>query len=101
FTYGVPEPSRFAEVVFADALRAQGVAVNLATAAAQHEYRGAPAAYTAENLVADHVSPPLSQEVKVTLKVSQNLHATATPFLLGALVAHKGTAAAGFAEMKK
>src|SRR5205814_10013369 len=62
FTYAVPEPSRFAEVVFADALRAQGIAVNLATAAAQHEYRGAPAAYTAEKLVADQVSPPLRQE---------------------------------------
>ena len=37
----------------------------------------------------------------MTLKVSQNLHATATPFLLGAIVAHKGTAAAGFAEISK
>ena len=36
FSYAVPEPSRFAEVAFADALRAQGVTVNLATAAAQH-----------------------------------------------------------------
>ena len=96
FTYVVPEPSRFAEVVFADALRAQGVAVNLATAAAQHEYRGAPTAYTAENLVADHVSPPLSQEVKVTLKVSQNLHASTTPFIVKSVLARSDTAKTGF-----
>jgi D-alanyl-D-alanine carboxypeptidase/D-alanyl-D-alanine-endopeptidase (penicillin-binding protein 4) len=38
---------------------------------------------------AEHVSPPLKEEVKVTLKVSQNLHASSTPFLLGALIAHK------------
>jgi D-alanyl-D-alanine carboxypeptidase len=52
-------------------------------------------------MLAEHASPPFSEEVKVTLKVSQNLHASATPFLLGAVLAHKGTAAAGFDEMKK
>jgi D-alanyl-D-alanine carboxypeptidase/D-alanyl-D-alanine-endopeptidase (penicillin-binding protein 4) len=96
FSYAVPEPSRFAEVVFADALRAQGVAVNLATAAAQREYRGRPAAYTAENVVAEHVSPPLSEEVKVTLKVSQNLHASATPFIVKSVLARSDSAKTGF-----
>ena len=51
--------------------------------------------------MAEHVSPPFAEEVKVTLKVSQNLHASATPFLIGAVLAHKGTAAAGFAEIRK
>ena len=37
--------------------------------------------------MAEHVSPPLSEEIKVTLKVSQNLHASMTPSLVGALVA--------------
>jgi PBP4 family serine-type D-alanyl-D-alanine carboxypeptidase len=96
FSYAVPEPSRFAEVVFADALRAQGVTVNLATAAAQKEYRGAPAAYTGENLVAEHVSPPFSEDVKVTLKVSQNLHASSTPFIVKAILARGDTAKTGF-----
>jgi len=51
--------------------------------------------------VAEHVSPPLSEEVKVTLKVSQNLHASMGPFLLGALLAHDGKAKAGFAEERR
>ena len=96
FSYAVPEPSRFAEVVFADALRAQGVAVNLATAAAQKEYRGTPAAYTAENVVAEHVSPPLSEDVKVTLKVSQNLHASTTPFIVKSVLARSDSSKTGF-----
>lgn len=96
FSYAVPEPSRFAEVVFADALRAQGVTVNLATAAAQREYRGTPASYTAENLVAEHVSPPLSEEVKVTLKVSQNLHASTTPYIVKSILARSDSAKTGF-----
>ena len=96
FSYAVPEPSRFAEVVFADALRAQGVAVNLATAAAQKEYHGAPSSYTAENVVAEHVSPPLSEEVKVTLKVSQNLHASTTPFIVKSVLARADSSKTGF-----
>ena len=96
FSYAVPEPSRFAEVVFADALRAQGVSVNLATAAAQREYTGTPSAYTAENVVAEHVSPPFSQEVKVTLKVSQNLHASSTPFIVKSVLARSDSSKTGF-----
>ena len=41
--------------------------------------------YTKENIVAEHVSPPLSEEIKITLKVSQNLHAGMGPYLLGLL----------------
>jgi len=96
FSYAVPEPSRFAEVVFADALRAQGVSVNLATAAAQHEYTGTASAYTSENVVADHVSPPFREEVKVTLKVSQNLHASATPFIVKSILARSDSTKTGF-----
>jgi len=96
FSYAVPEPSRFAEVVFADALRAQGITVNLATAAAQHEYRGTPTAYTAENVVSEHVSPPFSEEVKVTLKVSQNLHASMTPFIVKSVLARSDSTKTGF-----
>jgi len=31
--------------------------------------------YTPQNQIAEHVSLPLAEEIKVTLKVSQNLHA--------------------------
>ena len=42
-------------------------------------------------LLAEHVSPPFKEEVKLTLKVSQNLHAATTPYLLGAILAHGST----------
>ena len=99
--YRVPEPARFAEVVLAEALHERGIAAAPRRQEDKRDFAALAKLYSDDRVVAEHVSPPLSEEVKVTLKVSQNLHATATPFLLGALVAHKGTAAAGFAEMKK
>jgi D-alanyl-D-alanine carboxypeptidase len=39
---------------------------------------------TVEKLVAEHVSPALKEEARVTLKVSQNLHASMLPFIVGA-----------------
>jgi N-acyl-D-amino-acid deacylase len=88
-SYPVPEPSRFAATVLMEALKEQGVTSALATPTEQIDFKVVAANYTTENLVAEHVSPPLREEVKVTLKVSQNLHASSMPFLLGALVAHK------------
>jgi N-acyl-D-amino-acid deacylase len=88
-SYSVPEPSRFAATVLMEALKAEGVTSTLAAPADQIDFQALTANYTPENVVAEHLSPPLKEEVKVTLKVSQNLHASSMPFLLGALVAHK------------
>jgi D-alanyl-D-alanine carboxypeptidase/D-alanyl-D-alanine-endopeptidase (penicillin-binding protein 4) len=58
------------------------------------------ALYTSEHQVAEHVSPPLREEGKVTLKVSQNLHAGMMPYIVGAYM-QKGAANplhAGFTE---
>ncbi len=92
FAYGVPEPVRFAEVAFAQALRDAGVAAQpepAAPGAAGAPAKLAAAPYAEGDVVAEHVSPPLSQDVKVTLKVSQNLHASTMPYVLGAVLAHK------------
>jgi PBP4 family serine-type D-alanyl-D-alanine carboxypeptidase len=91
FVYHVPEPSRFAEVTLVEALREKGIAVKFPPIVPKADFKAASSSYTPENLVAEHVSPPLSEEVKVTLKVSQNLHASMTPYILGALLAHKTT----------
>jgi N-acyl-D-amino-acid deacylase len=88
-SYPVPEPSRFAATVLMEALKEQGVTSNLAAPAEPIDFKALAANYKPENVVAEHVSPPLKEEVKVTLKVSQNLHASSTPFLLGALAARK------------
>ena len=88
YKYAVPQPSRFAQVTFVEALRQNSVAVDLPAPNAQADFRALAASYTQDNLVAEHVSPPLSEEVKVTLKVSQNLHASMTPYILGAVLGH-------------
>jgi N-acyl-D-amino-acid deacylase len=88
-SYAVPEPSHFAATVLAEALKEQGVEVAVPPKTGNADFNALAMQYKAENLLAEHVSPPLKEEVKITLKVSQNLHATVAPFLLGALVAHK------------
>ncbi len=88
-SYAVPEPSQFAVTLLTEALRAKGIDVSPRRADAAVNFKELATKYTPNNMVAEHVSPPLREEVKITLKVSQNLHASMGPFLLGALVAHK------------
>jgi N-acyl-D-amino-acid deacylase len=83
----VPSPTKFAEAVFRQALVAAGVDVKSPSSPAPADFSPFAKFYTAENQVTEHVSPPLSEEIKVTLKVSQNLHAGMGPYLLGALSA--------------
>src|ERR1700730_15434679 len=88
-SFAIPEPSRFAAIVLREALKDQGISAALAAPAEQLDFKALAKNYTAENVVAEHISPPLKEEVKITLKVSQNVHASSMPYLLGALVAHK------------
>jgi len=83
----VPSPTKFAETVFREALVAAGVEIKSSSVPAPIDFTPLGRFYTTGNQVAEHVSPPLSEEIKVTLKVSQNLHAGMGPYLLGALVA--------------
>jgi N-acyl-D-amino-acid deacylase len=92
FAYRVPQPSRFAEIALVDALREKGIKAEARSIGPKEDFKTlAGTYYTDANLLADHVSPPLSEEIKVTLKVSQNLHASMMPYILGALAAHKTT----------
>lgn len=88
YSYAVPQPSRFAEFVFVEALRERGVSAGVPPVSEPADFKKLSAAYTAENVVAEHISPPFSEEAKVTLKVSQNLHASMTPYILGAILGH-------------
>ena len=90
-SYRVPEPSRFAATVLMEALKEQGIASALAPPTASVDFKALAASYRPDNVVAEHVSPPFKEEVKVTLKVSQNLHASSMPFILGSVLAHKST----------
>jgi PBP4 family serine-type D-alanyl-D-alanine carboxypeptidase len=96
-TYRIPEPSRFAQMTFVEALKDAGVSATADLTLPPPDSRAQPF-YKAENQVAEHVSPPFSEEVKVTLKVSQNLHASMTPYILGAVLGkrHEDALQAGF-----
>ena len=96
YSYAVPEPSRFAEIVLVEALRERGIAVELPTATVQRTFTALPAAYLPGNVVAEHVSPSLDEEVKVTLKVSQNLHASSMPMIVKSVLARDDTSKTGF-----
>ncbi len=85
--YVVQQPSRFAQIALAEALNERGIVAQAVGGA--RNMKALAAAYTADNLVADHVSPVLSEDMKVTLKVSQNLHASVMPFIVGALLGPK------------
>jgi PBP4 family serine-type D-alanyl-D-alanine carboxypeptidase len=94
FKYVVPSPSRFAQTVLTEALKENGITVE--PQAGFRDLNLLAASYVPEQMVAEHVSPPLREEIKVTLKVSQNLHASVTPLILGALLAPKSTERTGF-----
>jgi PBP4 family serine-type D-alanyl-D-alanine carboxypeptidase len=87
--YAIHEPGKFAEEALTQILKERGVFVESSGSAKKPDFHTLAAAYTADNVVAEHVSPPLSEDVKVTLKVSQNLHASLMPYVLGAMLAHK------------
>ena len=91
YSYAVGQPSRFAQFVFVEALREHGIRAEIAPASERVDFKALSRGYTAENVVAEHVSPSFSEEAKVTLKVSQNLHASMTPYILGAVLGHATT----------
>lgn len=96
YSYAVPEPSRFAQVAFVQALRERGVAVSLPAPSVQKAFTSRREAYVPANVVAEHVSPAFAEEAKVTLKVSQNLHASTMPMIVKGILAPGDTSKTGF-----
>src|SRR5262249_25169840 len=88
---GVPSPTIFAQWVLRESLAAEGIELKNPLVTKQPGYAPLSHFYTSENQMAEHVSLPLSEEIKVTLKVSQNLHAGMGPYLLGAVVGRDTT----------
>ncbi|MGQ0650457.1 MAG: D-alanyl-D-alanine carboxypeptidase/D-alanyl-D-alanine endopeptidase [Gemmatimonadaceae bacterium] len=94
--WAVPVPSRFAEVALAEVLNEAGVRV-IPRLAARVVSRTTLAPFYADSLlVAEHVSLPLTEEARVLLKTSQNLHASNFPLLLAALAAGSDSGRTGF-----
>lgn len=86
--YGYPlaKPSRFAATLLTAALKEAGVKVSgkpgAVTDASMRKF------YRDDLKIAEHVSTPLAEDVKLTLKVSQNLHASTMPYVMGAVLGH-------------
>ena len=97
--FAVPSPTTFAQTVLVEALSAAGVSIKPPKHPAAPDFPALARLYIPQNQIAEHVSLPLAEEIKVTLKVSQNLHAGMGPYLLGTLVAKntKDPLQAGFA----
>ena len=85
-SYPVASPSRFAAVLLSQALREKEIKLPDDNKPAPFDLNLAKPFYTERFRVAEHVSAPMSETAKVILKVSQNLHASMTPFILGAVV---------------
>ena len=94
--YPVADPIRFAEVVLAEALHERGILAEPPPQGESVDYAAMTANYTDANAVAEHVSPPFKEDARITLKVSQNLHASMLPYVLSALIAKKPAPQAGF-----
>ena len=83
----VPSATQFATAVFREALASAKISIKKDSSPPPKDFAAYQHFYTPENQVAEHVSPPLSEDIKITLKVSQNLHAGMGPYLAGLLVA--------------
>jgi D-alanyl-D-alanine carboxypeptidase/D-alanyl-D-alanine-endopeptidase (penicillin-binding protein 4) len=70
--WSVGDPALFGAMALKDALIRRGIAVHGA-ARALHREEGAPA--PPGETVAQHISPPLLEDLRLTDKISQNLHA--------------------------
>lgn len=88
--YYIPEPARFAEIAFAEVLREHGVDARAGLPAAAG-FSHPASRYTTRNRLAEHISPPVSEEVKVMLKTSSNVHTVMWIYVDGAIAGRSRT----------
>ncbi len=96
YAYDVPSPRRFAEMAFTDVLARSGIDITQSKTDERVDPAKLAPLYQDRNIIASHQSPPLTEDVKVTLKVSDNLHAATMPYIFG-----NGDLAAGFARERR
>lgn len=82
--FPVADPAAFARALFLEALRREGVQVAASPIQPARGDLPDKDGYARLDVVARYTSPPLSEAVKVTLKVSHNLYASTLPLLLAA-----------------
>ncbi len=100
YAYRVTNPDVFAAMALGDILRNMRVRITTPPSAAPFDPAVAKASYIVPNLVASHTSLPLAQDVRITLKLSDNLHAAMGPYTWAVHLAptpHANPLAQGFA----
>jgi D-alanyl-D-alanine carboxypeptidase/D-alanyl-D-alanine-endopeptidase (penicillin-binding protein 4) len=80
--YPVDDPAGFARAVFIEALRQEGVRIDASPLQAPRAELPERENYTRLTCIAKFISPPFSEAIKVTLKVSHNLYASTLPLLV-------------------
>ncbi len=81
--YPVPSPTQFATDALRKCVTEAGIRIKPPKKSQSPDFATLKKFYTSDNVVAEHTSPPLSEDIKITLKVSHNLHASMGPYLLG------------------
>jgi len=89
--YPVPSPTKFATFAFRECVTAAGIQIQSRKSFAPPDLAALKKVYTPDNVIAEHTSPPMSEDIKITLKVSHNLHASMGQYYLGLLVAKAST----------
>lgn len=95
----VDDPANYAARALVAALRDRGISVRGGAVGMHTDVARLSAGFADSTRLAEHVSLPMSEEVKVMLKVSQNLHASTMPYIVGSLVGKttgRGALQAGF-----
>ncbi|HXG11137.1 MAG TPA: D-alanyl-D-alanine carboxypeptidase/D-alanyl-D-alanine-endopeptidase [Gemmataceae bacterium] len=80
--YPVDDPAAFARALFIETLRREGVIVTASPLQPPRAELPEKDRYNSLERVACFTSPPLSEAIKVTLKVSHNLYASTLPLLV-------------------
>jgi D-alanyl-D-alanine carboxypeptidase/D-alanyl-D-alanine-endopeptidase (penicillin-binding protein 4) len=94
--WAVASPSRFGEIAFAAVLIDAGVQASARPASDAVDFKQLAARYADTTLVTEHRSAPFSEEAKVILKMSQNLHASLMPAIVAVSLAPGDTSRTGF-----
>jgi D-alanyl-D-alanine carboxypeptidase/D-alanyl-D-alanine-endopeptidase (penicillin-binding protein 4) len=98
--YAVDEPTTYARALFIETLRREGVSVAASPLQPGKAELPEKESYARLTRVGVYTSPPFAEVVKVTLKVSHNLYASAMPLLI-AVKHSKKTLADGLRLVRK
>lgn len=106
-SFGIEDPARYAALAFRQLLQARGITVG-GNAVARHLFpyevadlrQGSPGPADPAAVLARHVSAPFLEDLRVTAKVSQNLHAELDLRAVGKARRNIGSVEGGLEELK-